>query len=178
MFASGREAKEYLVGRIVDEARREGVPLSEIETKMMYFSETASTLPDILEVNEEFDRDYNQAEYEEKIAGLIRGLRANARERDTTELANWNEAVRTLRNEDHYLLVMIDVAGGSIRPGWGQFAREVVAAPFEAFRGWLRTLSCSRIPFDGVSVSQKVVGDVPLSQSLDFVDNGRGRACA
>ena len=62
MFASGREAKEYLVGRIVDEARREGVPLSEIETKMMYFSETASTLPDILEVNEEFDRDYNQAE--------------------------------------------------------------------------------------------------------------------
>jgi len=116
MFASGREAKEYLVGRIVDEARREGVPLSEIETKMMYFSETASTLPDILEVNEEFDRDYNQAEYEEKIAGLIRGLRANARERDTTELANWNEAVRTLRNEDHYLLVMIDVAGGSIAP--------------------------------------------------------------
>ena len=116
MFASGREAKEYLVGRTVEEARREGVPLSEIETKMMYFSETASTLPDIWEVNEEFDRDYDQVKYEGKIAGLIRGLSANARERDTTELANWNEAVRTLRNEDHYLLVMIDVAGGSIAP--------------------------------------------------------------
>jgi len=116
MFASGREAKEYLVGRTVEEARREGVPLSEIETKMMYFSETASTLPDIWEVNEEFDRDYDQVKYEGKIAGLIRGLSDNARERDTTELANWNEAVRTLRNEDHYLLVMIDVAGGSIAP--------------------------------------------------------------
>jgi hypothetical protein len=116
MFASGREAKEYLVGRTVEEARREGVPLSEIETKMMYFSETASTLPDIWEVNEEFDRDYDQVEYEGKIAGLIRGLSDNARERDTTELANWNEAIRTLRNEDHYLLVMIDVAGGSIAP--------------------------------------------------------------
>jgi hypothetical protein len=116
IFASSRDAKEYLVGRIVGEARREGVPLSETETKMMYFSETAWTLPEIWEVNEAFDRDYDQAEYEAKIAGLIRSFRANARERDTTELANWNEAVRVLRNEDHYLLVMIDVAGGSIAP--------------------------------------------------------------
>ena len=38
MFASGREAKKYLVERIVEEARREDVPLSEIETKMLYFS--------------------------------------------------------------------------------------------------------------------------------------------
>ena len=51
-FNSGREAKEYLIAQIVLEAEREGMPLSETERKMMYFTETAWTLPDIWEVNE------------------------------------------------------------------------------------------------------------------------------
>lgn len=116
IFATGRDAKEYLVGRIVAEAQRVGIPLSEIEAKMMYFSEVAWTLPDIWEVNAAFDREYDQAEYEEKIAKLIRSLRAEARERDTNESATWEQAVRVLRTEDHYLLVMIDVADGRITP--------------------------------------------------------------
>jgi hypothetical protein len=46
-FASAREAKQFLVAQIADEAQREGVSLSEIERKMLYFSETDWTLPDI-----------------------------------------------------------------------------------------------------------------------------------
>jgi hypothetical protein len=114
MFATGRDAKEFLVGGIVAEAERLSVPLSEIEKKMLYFSEIAWTLPDILEVNAAFDRDYDQAEYEQKIAKLIRSLRAEARKRNTRELAEWEEAVRVLRQEDHYLLVMVDIADGAI----------------------------------------------------------------
>jgi hypothetical protein len=114
MFATGRDAKEFLVGGIVAEAERLSVPLSEIEKKMLYFSEIAWTLPDILEVNAAFDRDYDQAEYEQKIAKLIRSLRAEARKRNTRELAEWEEAVHVLRQEDHYLLVMIDVADRGI----------------------------------------------------------------
>jgi hypothetical protein len=38
-FASVHDAKEFLVGQIVEEAHVEGVPLSEIERKMLYFSE-------------------------------------------------------------------------------------------------------------------------------------------
>ncbi len=33
---------------------------------MLYFSETAWTLPDIREVNNEFDKNYHQNEYERK----------------------------------------------------------------------------------------------------------------
>jgi hypothetical protein len=73
-FASAREAKEFLVEKIVDEAEREGVPLSEVERKMLYFSETGWTLPDIWEVNAAFDRDYDAAAYEDKIAGLIQAF--------------------------------------------------------------------------------------------------------
>jgi len=115
MFASGREAKKYLVERIVEEARREDVPLSEIETKMLYFSETAWTLPDILEVNETFEREYDEVEYEQKVAGLIRSFRVAAHERDTKELASWDEAVRVLSREDHYFLVLIGVADGKFK---------------------------------------------------------------
>lgn len=61
-FPSAREAKEFLVSRIVEQARRENTPLSEIERKMLYFSETGWTLPDIMEGNEEFDREYETGE--------------------------------------------------------------------------------------------------------------------
>jgi hypothetical protein len=89
------------------ESQREGVPLSEIERKMLYFSETAWTLPDMAEVTDAFDREYNQAEYEQKIGKLIHNMCTNARVHNREELEAWNEALRTLRKEDHYLLVLI-----------------------------------------------------------------------
>jgi hypothetical protein len=111
-----REAKEFLVSRIIAEARRENVPLSDVETKMLYFSETGWTLPDMAAANEAFDRDYEQEAYEGKIATLIRNLYANARTNNREELDSWNGAVRTIATEDHYLLVLIDRAKAAGRP--------------------------------------------------------------
>jgi len=113
-FDTDREAKEFLVSRIVAESQRVGVPLSEVEEKMLYFSETDWTLPDIWEVNAAFDKDYEQDAYEQKIAGLIRSLLSDARKRSKNDLDAWKEAVRVLRRGDHYLLVMVDVADGSV----------------------------------------------------------------
>jgi hypothetical protein len=127
MFATSRDAKEFLVSRIVAEAQRENLRLAEVERKMLYFSETAWTLTDIAEVNEAFDRECDPAEYEQKIANLIRKLCANARAVNKEEFDTWTEAVRTLRKEDHYLLVMIDAAGASSRPR-GDFLKLVATA--------------------------------------------------
>ena len=107
-FSSGREAKEYLVAKIVAEAERGGTPLTATERKMMYFSETAWTLPDIVEVNEVFERDYDAASYEAKISGVAKRARAHADQ--AKELATWKEAVRILQREDHYLLVLLTAA--------------------------------------------------------------------
>jgi hypothetical protein len=104
-FGSGREAKEYLVAKILAEAEHQGTPLSETERKMMYFTETAWTLPDMLEVNQTFERDYDEAAYEAKIGKLART--AEGRAAETNELATWKEAVQTLEREDHYLLVLL-----------------------------------------------------------------------
>ncbi len=114
-FTTARETKEFLVSRIVAEAQRENVPLSELERKMLYFSETDWTLPDMAEVNEAFDREYDQEAYEEKIGKLIRNLLASARDNSQEELTSWDEAVQILDREDHYLLVMVSAAKGSGR---------------------------------------------------------------
>src|ERR1700693_1042709 len=91
-FSSAHEAKDFLVSNIVAEAQREKVPLSEKERTMLYFSETAWTLPDIMEVNDEFDREYDQAEYEKKIAHLIRNAANRARKENPEEFATWLSA--------------------------------------------------------------------------------------
>ncbi len=104
-FSSGQKAKEYLIGRIVSEAELQGLSLSETECKMMYFSETAWTLPDISEVNEVFEQDYDQRSYEAKIGSLAKLARDRAKL--AKELKTWDEAVRTLKREDHYLLILL-----------------------------------------------------------------------
>jgi hypothetical protein len=70
-FHSGQDAKEFLISKIVAEAQSENIPLSEVERKMLYFTESGWTLPDIMDVSAAFDREYDQDEYEQKIAGVV-----------------------------------------------------------------------------------------------------------
>jgi hypothetical protein len=110
-FAGAREAKEFIVARIVAEAQIEGISLSEVERKELYFSKTDWTLPDMMEVNAAFDRDYDPDEYERKIAGVIRNARERARKEDRQDYEAWSDAIRVLSQEDHYVLLMVGHAG-------------------------------------------------------------------
>jgi len=111
-----RKALEFLADAITAEAERTGIPLSEVEQKMLYFSETAWTLPNILEINEEFERSYNTDEYESKIAGLIQSFLQRAQTENPDELEKWSNAVERISEEDYYLQVMINAA--PTRTGW------------------------------------------------------------
>lgn len=115
-FLDGRAAKEFLVTRIVEQAAHEGITLTEIERKMLCFSETAWTLPDIFEANATFDRDYDRNEYERKIATLIGAARRRAQSDDPVESDDWTAAVKKLSQEDHYLSIMIKMADTTVRP--------------------------------------------------------------
>ncbi len=112
LFPSALAAKDYLVSQIVDEAQREQVPLSDVERKMLYFTETKAMSQDMVEASDAFDRDYDQEAYEKKIAKLIR--KAASRARKAGEYHDWRNAIRVLQKGDHYLLVMIRIAG--LRP--------------------------------------------------------------
>jgi hypothetical protein len=111
-----REAKVFLASRISDEAEHKGVPLSELERKMMYFSDSGWTLDDMAEVNDACAREVNQKEYEKRVGTLIRSLRARLRNTNPDEYETWNWAIRVLRErrrqnaENHYLLKLISHA--------------------------------------------------------------------
>ncbi len=119
-FETEKDAKEYLVRRIVAEAEHEGTPLTNVERKMLYFTESGWTLPDIMDVNAEFERDYDNDTYEQKIAGLAGSLKKRDSESGGDTKAAWDEAVEKLSEGDHYLLVLINPrlvsVGGLKRP--------------------------------------------------------------
>lgn len=107
-FGAVGDAKEYLIHRILAQADRDGIALSDVERKMLYFSETGSTLPNMMAISREFDEGYDQDEYEKKIAEVIRRTRGQPNESD-----KWDDAVQVLRGEDHYLLVLIECPSAS-----------------------------------------------------------------
>jgi hypothetical protein len=111
-FAAFREAKEFLIDRILAQAAGSGVSLSEVERKMLYFSETAWTLLDMSEVSAEFDRDYDQDDYEKKIGAIVRSLEDELAQSPAAS-ADWDAAVQVLSSEDHYLIVLIGAANDS-----------------------------------------------------------------
>jgi hypothetical protein len=77
---------------------------------MLDFSESSESLPEMAEVSGAFDRDYDQAEYELKIAGLVRRLLSDKSPENEEKSASWHDAVLRLSDEDHYLLVLIAAA--------------------------------------------------------------------
>lgn len=109
-FKTVREAKEYLVGVITKEAQHDGTALTEVEEKMLYFTETGWTLPDMKEISSEFDRDYDQDEYERKIGSIIARISARLSDGSEEERIAWRRALEKLSRGDHYLLVLIDSA--------------------------------------------------------------------
>jgi hypothetical protein len=146
-FRTVLEAKGYLAEQIGKEAERTGTPLTEIERKMLYFSETASTLPGILQISAEFERDYDETVYEQKIGNLVRAIEARLANGDEAEFATWNAACNKLSRGDHYLLVLMgqDRALGGLRPLWMRLLATVVAlTAVYILRIWTRQWTCSR----------------------------------
>ena len=107
-FTSDREALDHVADKIAAEAKRQGIPLSEVERKMLYFSETDWTLPGILEVNIEFERDYNEDEYERKICSLGQAIEAQLKNASAEESGLWYGAIQKLSEGDRYLLVLLN----------------------------------------------------------------------
>ena len=58
------DAKQFLITRVIEEGELEQLRLSDVEKKMLSFTETCPSLPDIYEANAEFERDYDSDEYE------------------------------------------------------------------------------------------------------------------
>ena len=103
-FFSQGDAKKFLVNKIVFEAKCQGTPLSTVEEKLLLFSEqepeSAVGIP--AELLEDIDQ-----EFEKRITDLLRA--AYKRDRDNAqEREQYKNAMRELKDRDHYILVMAD----------------------------------------------------------------------
>ena len=105
-----REAKDFLVAQTAEQAALENVPLSDLEKRMMYFTESGYVPEDPIKLNEEFEAEYDPAEYEAKISRLIHHAYQRLRKENDAVRKNWDLAIKCLRRGDHYLLVMWDVS--------------------------------------------------------------------
>jgi hypothetical protein len=105
-----KQAKDFLVQEATEQAARENVPLSEIEKKMMYFTESdAASCDNPAELNDEFETQQDTAEYEAKVSRLLHHAYTRLTAEDPERKRNWDQAIRALRKGDHYILVLWDL---------------------------------------------------------------------
>ena len=112
-----KQAKDFLVQQTAEQVTRENVQLSDIEKKMMYFTESDSTsCENPLELNDEFEAQYDTEAYEAKISRLLHNAYERLKVEDPERMREWKLAMRTLRKGDHYLLVLWDSSPPSEHP--------------------------------------------------------------
>jgi len=100
------EAKDFLVGQTAEQAALENAPLSDLEKRMMYFTEACECPEDPLALNNAFEAAYDTAEYEAKISKLMHHAYQRIRKENPETAGRWKEAIKQLSKGDHYLLVL------------------------------------------------------------------------
>jgi hypothetical protein len=98
----------FLSSRVAQEARKDSVPLTDIELKQLSFTEETATAEEIAGARA-FDEANDTDEFEAKITRFLR----NAFHHDVRlgMRATWEKHLAALRNHDVYVLVMVDQAG-------------------------------------------------------------------
>jgi hypothetical protein len=100
------EAKDFLVAQTAEQAALEGAPLSDLEKRMMYFTEGPGAIEDPATLNEEFEAQYDMAQYEKKISRLMGHTYKRIKNQNPELVRRWDAAIRALRRGDHYILVL------------------------------------------------------------------------
>lgn len=109
------EAKDFLVQQTAEQALLEGVPLSDLERRMMYFTENGEMSEDPIALNHAFEAQCDTGEYESKIGKLMRHAFWRLKRENPQRASEWKSATKALSNEDHYLVVLWN-AGATERP--------------------------------------------------------------
>jgi hypothetical protein len=102
------KAKRFLINRIVEQAKRASLPLSEVEARMLGFS-SASANPVELDAASSFERDYNKENYEAKISRLFNDV--YEMDKGMGMAGIWEQSMDALVDEDMYLAVIIRKTG-------------------------------------------------------------------
>ncbi len=120
-FRGQSDAKSFFMERIMNQAEYEGTNLSKAQRYMLAWSESDPSFVQNGKLNEEFEKEITEKEYEEKVQGLIkrvyeRDVNLSPEAKDT-----YRDAYKTLSKGDHYILVMLRAALGVKLNKWWPF---------------------------------------------------------
>jgi hypothetical protein len=104
------KAKRFLINRIVDQAKRMEVPLTEVEIAMLGFAEVSASQKD-LEARAVFKRDFDDKRFEAKITKLVRDVYELDKKVGRDEI--WEQSLTTVADddEDMYLALILKKTG-------------------------------------------------------------------
>jgi hypothetical protein len=110
------EAKDFLVQQAAAQAALENVPLSHLEKRMMYFTESGEMREDPIKLNDEFEVEYDSDEYETKISKLLLHAHERMKKDDPAAAEQWKAVIKQLSKGDHYILVLCGEFGAGRPP--------------------------------------------------------------
>ena len=110
------EAKDFLVQQTAEQAALENVPLSDLEKRMMYFTETDECPEDPIALNDAFEAEYDTDGYEAKVSKLMRHAHSRIKKENPEAARKWKEAIGQLSKGDHYILILCN-EGLDLVPG-------------------------------------------------------------
>jgi hypothetical protein len=88
-----REAKDFLVQQTAEQAAFENVPLSGLEKRMTYLTETAECPEDPIALNNAFEAEYDTTTYEKKISLLMAQAYRRIEREDPEKLRLWEQRI-------------------------------------------------------------------------------------
>jgi hypothetical protein len=110
-----KQAKDFLVEQTAQQAALENIPLSNLEKRMMYFTESTDATEDPIALNDEFEAHYDSGEYEAKISRLLKNAHRRLKQENPEKFRVWGQATRILQKGDHYIIILLGPSSSSRR---------------------------------------------------------------
>ncbi len=104
---NSKAAKNFLADEAAQQASLDHISLSDLERRMMYFTESdPESCRDPVSLNEAFEEKYDTAEYESKMLRLLHRAYNRLKVENAGGKLQWDEAISTLETGDHYVLLL------------------------------------------------------------------------
>jgi len=103
---TSKEALDFLVEQTLRQVELDGGSLTDLQKRMMYFTESDDAVEDPAKLNAEFEAENDNNEYEEEMGLLLHRTYDRLKRHDPNAKALWDSAISELEKGDYYFLVL------------------------------------------------------------------------
>jgi hypothetical protein len=105
------QAKDFLVRQTAEQDLLEGVFLSDLEKRMMYFTEGEDSSEDSAKLDDEFETNFDSAAYEAKVSKLLNHAYFRLKRENPETARRWDECIRLIEALENPVWSLVRVTG-------------------------------------------------------------------